>query len=134
MRILYIIVVIQFLLRGFQLESFLVPIQFITFVLILSFIILNKKQLSIVVVGSEAILNYVTMILNNGKMPVNINYQNLDLRHSDIIETTKLKIFSDIIFLRYPLNIGMIAISIGDLIVLIGLTMLIVQLIAINKK
>jgi hypothetical protein len=140
-RLVYYIIVVQLSVRLLSLivgvdlvEMILNPIQMITFLIILILLVYNRKQVGIMIIGMGFIMNLIVMMVNQGKMPVLINQVvEFDLRHTMMIESTKLKILGDIIRLPHPLDIGMMISSIGDIVIAVGLMIIIAQMIYTEK-
>lgn len=105
--------------------SVLIPIEIISLFLIVTFICKNKEYAGVLTIGIGYILNLIVMLFNNGKMPVLTNIIQLDYRHVPITALTKLRLLADVIYLPYPLDIGMKVSSIGDLIIGIGIMLII---------
>jgi hypothetical protein len=116
-------------------EMILNPIQMITFLIILLLLVYNRKQVGIMIIGMGFIMNLMVMIVNQGKMPVLINQVvAFDLRHTMMIESTKLKILGDVIRLPHPLDIAMQISSVGDIVIAVGLMIIIAQMIYTEKN
>jgi hypothetical protein len=106
----------------------------ITFLIILLLLVYNRKQVGIMIIGMGFIMNLMVMIVNQGKMPVLINQVvAFDLRHTMMIESTKLKILGDVIRLPHPLDIAMQISSVGDIVIAVGLMIIIAQMIYTEK-
>lgn len=125
-NILYLILAIQLFPVLLGLKNLLLPSEVISLVLILYVLYYNYKELSISVIGIGFILNLITMISNNGQMPVKTLkvISDSDIKHCVLTNLSNLKWFSDIIYLPYPLGRWMVVSSIGDLIVAVGLMIL----------
>lgn len=119
------------------LTSYLLDV--IMYLLLLIFVILNRKNISIIIMGLGFLLNAIPIFLNGGTMPVSrsaIKIAGLDPNISAeglyrvIDSSTKLWFLGDII----PINfINNFIISIGDIFTAIGLILLIVTGMKKNK-
>lgn len=119
------------------LTSYLLDV--IMYLLLLIFVILNRKNISIIIMGLGFLLNAIPIFLNGGAMPVSqeaIKIAGLDPNISAeglyrvIDSSTKLWFLGDII----PINfINNFIISIGDIFTAIGLILLIVTGMKKNK-
>lgn len=132
MSLLYIMLIInlgyRMLSQFIGLQVLLIPVEITSLILLIVFLYNNKKHIEILVMGLGYILNLIVMLLNKGKMPVLTAITQLDYRHVQMTDLTKLKFLSDIIYLPYPLNIAMKVSSIGDLIVGLGIILIIRKL------
>jgi len=113
-------------------------IQSIVFIMLFAAMWFNRSYAGVLVVGAGCLLNAVVMILNGGKMPVSpevletinipgaveIIEKGLDVRHTLINETTKLPFLADIIHPPSVLSYMMQVVSIGDLVVVLGIMIL----------
>lgn len=135
--LLYFVLGIQIVIRLLALitdmkilDKILNPIHIITFLIIFIFSVYNKGQVGILILGIGFMMNLLVMIVNGGKMPVLINgVAEFDLRHSLMTAETKLRLLGDIISLPYPLSIGMIRSSIGDIVIVLGMMIIVAQLV-----
>lgn len=108
----------------------------------------NRYYLGILVIGAGSILNGVVMMLNGGRMPVsydilkaaNLNEaidalnKGVDIRHTMIDQTTRMTFLADVIHPPGFLNFYMKVVSIGDLVVILGLSLLIFEAVYGKKK
>ena len=103
---------------------------------------INRRYIGLWFIGFGALLNALVMLFNGGRMPVNISLvdnkpymadsikliiSGMDNKHAVINTATKLPILADIISVPGFLGLGMPIISIGDIIVAIGLFVLCLQ-------
>lgn len=109
-------------------------IQGITYVLLIIVIAMNYKQKGFLVLLIGTLLNFIVIMVNQGRMPVDItNLYNMmsptvierlstgkDLIHSVANTNTRLKILADIIQISRPYPLPK-SISIGDIFLAIGL-------------
>lgn len=117
-------------------------IQAMVFMLLLAGFWLNRNLLGSLITGLGCALNAAAMLVNNGKMPVspqivnNILINNADLKkallsdgkHVLADETTRLLPLIDNIYLPGFFGVGMRIVSIGDLIVVAGIFVLVLEL------
>ena len=138
---------IQFLaqvlsVNGFEFTvRYSLAIQGVAFALLLTGLCFNRKYAGMLVIGGGCILNVLVMMLNGGKMPVSRDVlvnaglnQALELfatggdgRHILADQSTKLLILGDIMSPPGILSIMMKIVSIGDIIVVIGLFLLVFE-------
>ncbi len=117
-------------------------IQAIVFCLLFSGFWINRRYLGILFIGIGCLLNALVMMFNGGKMPVKESILisqgatpeiieqvrlGLDGKHSLINDSTRLVFLSDIIETPPVLDWMMQIISLGDIIVVIGLCVLIFE-------
>ncbi|MCX7747631.1 MAG: DUF5317 domain-containing protein [Clostridia bacterium] len=107
----------------------------------------NRKQLGILVIGAGSFLNAVVIMANGGKMPVSFEAlkkadilhtmeamaAGLDGKHSMLDSHTNLKFLADIISLPEYLGYLMPVVSIGDLVIALGVFLLAAGLIIGNN-
>lgn len=127
---LFIIIIIR---KGFfDIGIFTYMLDFIMYILLLIFIYFNRKNKYIVLMGLGFLLNAIPIFLNGGVMPVSARAAEiagitLDISkeglYSLINENTKLWFLGDIIPLTFLRNF---AISIGDIIAVVGLMLFII--------
>lgn len=134
--------------RGFAfISDYSMILQGIVFCLLLIGFWYNRKYIGIWFIAAGCLINALVMMLNGGKMPVDVNIMKklgaapeiieqvkmgIDGKHTIITESTRLVFLSDIMSPPPVLNWLMKIISIGDIIVLFGLFVLIFE--AVNKK
>ena len=138
---------IQFLaqvlsVNGFEFTvRYSLAVQGIAFALLLTGLCFNRKYAGMLVIGGGCVLNVLVMMLNGGKMPVSRDVlvnaglnQALELfatggdgRHILADQSTKLLILGDIMSPPGILSIMMKIVSIGDIIVVIGLFLLVFE-------
>ncbi|MGI6777667.1 MAG: DUF5317 domain-containing protein [Acetivibrionales bacterium] len=101
----------------------------------------NRHYLGIIAVGAGTVLNALVMMANGGKMPVELKVipaevpaeavqaisSGLDSKHVLIDEATRFAFLSDIIYLPSFFGIWMRVVSIGDLIVVMGIGTLVFE-------
>jgi len=104
----------------------------------------NRQYLGILVIGAGGFLNAVVMMLNGGKMPVSLDVlasanlteaidmlkSGLDNKHAIINESTRLGFMADTIFIPGFPGLLMRIVSIGDLIVIAGFFLLLVEVVS----
>lgn len=125
-----IIILIQNQILTASLNTYLLDI--VMYIFIFAFVILNKKNPYIVLMGIGFLFNAVAIFSNGGTMPVsqsaveilgfsnNVNNEGL---YSIINSSTRFDLLGDII----PINfIGRFIVSIGDIIAAIGMMLLII--------
>lgn len=131
---------------GAYINDYFMFIQGTVYMLVLVGLILNFRYKSLIIVFLGTILNLLVILINGGKIPVSIEalkYANLAgkiklLEGGEILtqtistEITKLAFLGDIIPIPYP-NMMAKVISIGDIIIAIGIFVLI-QKIMVNKN
>ncbi|WP_010252005.1 DUF5317 domain-containing protein [Acetivibrio cellulolyticus] len=103
---------------------------------------INRRYVGLWFIGLGALLNALVMMFNGGRMPVDISLlkdepylaksadlvlRGADNKHVVISSITKIPIFADIIQVPGFLGLGMPLISIGDIIVAVGLFVLCLQ-------
>ena len=134
--------------RGFTFAAkYSFVIQAVVFCMLLAGFWFNRRYLGIWVIGAGCGLNALVMMLNGGKMPVSYEMvvkagltgmvdalkAGADGKHIIISQSTRLAFLSDIIHLPKFIDFGMQIVSIGDLIVLVGLFLLVVGAVAGKK-
>lgn len=102
----------------------------------------NRRYVGLWFIGMGALLNALVMMFNGGRMPVDVSLlgdeaylaetvdlllNGLDNKHVAIDSFTKIPILADIVSVPGFLGLGMPLISIGDIIVAIGLFVLCLQ-------
>jgi len=117
-------------------------IQAVVFVLLLFCFWFNREYIGLWFVGLGASLNALVMLVNGGRMPVSLEamqkagikevtemiMSGADNKHAVISSTTKLKFLADIIHLPGFIGQGMGVVSIGDLVVALGLFVFVFEL------
>jgi len=136
--------------RGYEFGTILkLIVNGTVFVLAFFVIWFNRRYLGLWFIGLGAFFNALVMMLNGGRMPVDVSVLNdkvytsgaLDLilrgsdnKHVAIESTTKIPILADIIGIPGFLGVGMPIISIGDIIVAVGLFLLCLQFIVVPRN
>jgi len=122
-------------------NNYIIIFQGLIFCLLIVGFWFNRKYIGIWVIGAGCLMNAVTIFLNGGKMPVSLavvekanlmsQAAELTVKHAilQIDGSTKLPFLCDIIYLPNVLGFMMKIVSIGDLIVVIGLFLIILQLV-----
>lgn len=115
-------------------------LDLLMYLLILIFVLLNRKNTCLVIMGAGFLLNALPIFLNGGAMPVsqeaiNITGLNPDIGseglYTIIDSSTKLWFLGDIIPVRF---INTFIISIGDIFTALGLVLLIVTGMRVKKN
>lgn len=110
-------------------------------------LILNMKKRGILTIFTGTLLNFITIIFNGGKMPVSLKGLNFAslwekasllkvngvLTHTLIDHSTKFYYLSDIIPIPHPYPLAKI-ISIGDIIIAVGIFILIQRAMLIDRE
>ncbi|MFZ5986490.1 MAG: DUF5317 domain-containing protein, partial [Bacillota bacterium] len=123
-------------------------IQGIVFILLFICLWFNRRYIGLWVTGVGASLNALVMVLNGGRMPVsleimknaglmeaaNILSTGADSRHVVMSGSTRLGFLADIIYLPGFLGMGMPVVSIGDLIIALGIFILTLELCTCSMK
>ncbi|HHV29740.1 MAG TPA: DUF5317 domain-containing protein [Clostridium sp.] len=128
-------------------------IQALVFALLLVCLWSNREYVGLWFIGLGAFMNGLVMLINGGRMPVSLEamqkagikevtdmiLSGADNKHAVISSTTKLKFLADVIYLPGFIGRGMGVVSIGDLVVALGLFLFIYELftrpmIALKKK
>ena len=119
------------------------------FVFVFLMIWFNRKYAGLWFIGVGALLNALVMMFNGGRMPVDVGrlstkaYMNeaLDLilkgadnKHVAIDAATKIPALADIYSVPGFLGLGMPLISIGDIIIAVGLFLLCIQFVISPRK
>ena len=125
--------IIIFIRNGFfNIGIFTYGLNFIMYILLVAFIYFNRKNKYIVIMGLGFLLNAIPIFLNGGAMPVSAKAAEtagLSLNMSKeglytlINENTRVWFLGDIIPLTFLRNF---AISIGDIIAVLGLMLFII--------
>lgn len=132
--------------------KFNMPVTLIINTAVFAFVFLlvwaNRRYIGLWFIGLGALLNSLVMVFNGGRMPVDISLlgdkaylaeyvdlivRDADNKHALISEATRLPFLADVISLPGFLGLGMPLISIGDIIVAVGLFVLCLQF-CINNK
>lgn len=133
-----IILLIQNKILTASLNTYLLDI--VMYVFIFSFVILNKKNPYIVIMGIGFLLNAIAIFSNGGTMPVSqgavevlgfSNSVNNEGLYSLIGNSTRFALLGDIIPIDF---IGRFIVSIGDIIAAIGMSLLIITGMKRTKK
>lgn len=123
-------------------DVYSIVIHGLSFGLLLLCFWFNRKYLGLWFIAMGALMNALVMAVNGGKMPVALNNaqkagrvdiigvvtEGFDNRHIILNESSRLWFLSDIISLPGILGYGMGRVSIGDLIVAVGLFIFITAL------
>lgn len=126
---------------GFVLKYSLIT-QVVVFTLLFVCFWFNKKYIGLWFVGLGASLNAMVMLINGGRMPVSMEamqrvgvkegidmiVSGMDNKHTVLDSTTRLGFLADIIYLPGFIGWGMWVISIGDLVVALGMFIFIFEL------
>lgn len=141
-----ILIILQIIESRFDFKTKTIIIfQGVVFILLFIGFWFNRKYIGIWAIWLGALCNMLVMSLNGGKMPVSIEAVKraklpIDLvvsetRHKmvDISGSTRLPFLADIIVPPGFLGLGMKIVSIGDMIVAVGLFILMLQVI-MGKK
>lgn len=126
--------------------KFNMPVTLIINTAVFAFVFLlvwaNRRYIGLWFIGLGALLNSLVMVFNGGRMPVDISLlgdkaylaeyvdlivRDADNKHALISEATRLPFLADVISLPGFLGLGMPLISIGDIIVAVGLFVLCLQ-------
>jgi hypothetical protein len=102
-------------------------LHLISYCIIMIPLVINYKWLGLNLMGIGTLLNFMPIMLNNGKMPVALPVEYspvFDLGHVLLEAHTKLKLLSDIIFIGPPYPMPKV-LSIGDLFIMGGVFWLI---------
>jgi hypothetical protein len=133
-------------LRFDFIEKNIIMFQGINFILLFISFWFNRRFIGIWFIGFGAFLNMLVMLSNGGKMPVSTNAMQraklpLDLvtkgiKHKfvDVNGSTSLSLLADNIVPPGFWGIGMKVVSIGDIIVVLGLFLFILQIVRGRKK
>jgi len=114
-------------------------IQGIAYLMLLFGFWCNKRIIGLATIGVGFLLNVFVMMINKGKMPVDIDIlekaninssldlivKQIDLKHCILDYDTKLSFLADVIYIPSFLGWLMPIVSIGDLIIAIGLFLII---------
>lgn len=123
-------------------------IQTVVFALLFLCFWFNKKYIGLWFIGFGATLNALVMMINKGRMPVSLEamqkagiqvatdmvLSGSDNKHVVLSEATRLGFLADIIYLPGFLGWGISVLSIGDVIVALGLFMFIFELCTSSMK
>lgn len=129
--------------RGLKFDTLLtLAVNGVVFALVFLVVWINRRYIGLWFIGFGALSNALVMLFNGGRMPVDISLagnqsymadsidlivRGMDNKHAVINTATKLPILADIISVPSFLGLGMPIISIGDIIVAIGLFVLCLQ-------
>lgn len=119
-------------------QAFNIGIYALSYIMLLYAFWSNKKYVGVVTIGLGSLLNAVVILVNGGKMPVSLEaleragldkmadmlVRGADSKHSLLNENTYLGFLSDIIHIPGFPGIMMGIVSIGDLLIMIGLFIL----------
>jgi len=123
-------------------NNFTVIVQGLAYILILIGVWFNREYIGIIIIGLGCISNAMVILLNNGKMPVSegvtrkaniiINASNIDIKHTimQIGDKTHLSFLADRYYIPGWMGILMRIVSIGDLIIVLGLFLVTLQIVA----
>lgn len=117
-------------------------IQIAVFALLFVCLWFNRKYIGLWFIGLGASMNALVMLFNGGRMPVSLEamqksglkevtdmiLSGADNKHAVISSTTKLEFLADVIYLPGFIGQGMAVVSIGDLVVALGLFVFIFEL------
>lgn len=123
------------------------PIYFVVFILMAVGFWYNRKYAGILIICTGCVMNYVVMALNGGRMPVSPEMMEkaglehmieamksgVDGKHILFSESTRLHWLADIIHPPSFLSIFMEIVSIGDLIVVLGIAVLMYEIVRGNR-
>ena len=129
------------------LDTYFFIIHIIIYLLLIIGLLFNYKEQGLFIVSIGTILNFLPLLLNNGKMPVSPNGllksklygelvllgNNQILTHSLMNNDTKLKLLCDIIPLSKPYPFPKV-ISIGDILISIGVFILLYNYMTIENN
>lgn len=119
------------------------------FVFVFLMIWFNRKYAGLWFIGVGALLNALVMMFNGGRMPVDVGrlsteaymtealdliLKGADNKHVAIDATTKIPALADIYSVPGFLGLGMPLISIGDIIIAVGLFLLCIQFVLNPRK
>lgn len=129
--------------RGYKFGTFITLIVNGTiFCLVFLVIWFNRKYVGLWFIGLGALLNALVMLFNGGRMPVDMSLlgneaymteavdlmlRGADNKHVALDVATKMPVLADIIGVPGFIGLGMPVISIGDIIVAVGLFLLCLQ-------
>ncbi len=136
--------------RGYKFGTFITLIVNGTiFCLVFLVIWFNRRYVGLWFIGLGALLNALVMLFNGGRMPVDMSLlgneaymtEALDLmlrgadnKHVALDAATNIPVLADIISVPGFIGLGMPVISIGDIIVAVGLFLLCLQFILKPRK
>lgn len=118
-------------------------IVIISYLLLLTGFWLNRKYSGFLVMGVGSILNAIVMLANSGRMPVSVPLleragefeaiaflqSGMDYRHVAMNESTHLVFLADIIHLPGILGNAMRVVSIGDIVIAVGIGMIVFEIV-----
>jgi len=119
--------------------TFTMLLQLLIFCLLLLGFWFNRHYIGICVIGIGYFSNALVILLNGGKMPVSLEVvkranllskiNDIDMKHSIFSSTVKVKLpfLADIMHPPFFLSTWMQIVSIGDLIIAVGLFILMVE-------
>lgn len=133
--LLFIAGILQVVLKLGYFETFFYPIVIFSYICILSCLVMNFRQFSMVITFVGVLLNFLVIAFNKGFMPVSskgleiagydmssITSIQLDTFHALIVDSTRLAFLSDIIPIPKPYPLPQM-LSIGDFFIMIGVFM-----------
>lgn len=136
--------------RGYKFGTFITLIVNGTiFCLVFLVIWLNRRYVGLWFIGLGALLNALVMLFNGGRMPVDMSLlgneaymtkaldlmlKGADNKHVALDAATKIPFLADIISVPGFIGLGMPVISIGDIIVAVGLFLLCLQFMLKPRK
>lgn len=106
-----------------------VIVEAVVFGMLLIALWFNRHYAGMILIAAGSILNIVVMMCNGGKMPVNASAINIsDGKHILADKFTRLPFLGDIISPPGVLGYANSVVSVGDLVVILGLAVLIFEL------
>lgn len=106
-------------------------LHMLSYVFVLVPFVLNRQYKSLYLMAIGTILNMIAIVFNQGKMPVRLPVEQMDtvfdLGHSLLVDSTKVKFLTDIIYVGPPYPLPKV-LSIGDLFLIVGVFWLIQQI------
>lgn len=105
-------------------------INIVVFTLLIIGLLLNIKNKGIIIILVGSILNFIVILLNGGKMPISQSISFLPFTHTLINEYTRCHYLADIIPIPYFIPK---IISIGDIIIGVGIFLLVQQVASIKN-
>lgn len=126
-------------LSEFIVDNYMIINILIYFVLLIG-LLFNYKEFGLFITFIGSILNFIPMLFNGGRMPVSIDalkkanlfdqlsmlLEDRIMTHTLVLDDTKFKILTDIIPVSSPDFMAKV-ISIGDIVIAVGLCILIVN-------
>lgn len=125
--------IVMFMRKGiFSAGIITYAVDLVMYLILFTFILKNKKNPFILLMGMGFLLNSIPIFLNSGTMPVSVDAMNAVGINSDIsreglysviTEGTRVWILADIIPFNFIVHV---VVSIGDIVAAIGLILLII--------